>query len=285
MGTLRELDDASYTRLRKELLSKGSPVQREFIEQLADSRRFCAWFRERVPSTGDETVPLYPEPLTEHEYREPPPDTEESLHALWRELAPAVACKTTFWGEVTLAHIEGGLIESHYLASDAANGSEGIMRVHRVSARDDPKALDGCVRTALRRLSGLPERGNRSVYVDCPLSRAWWRTRLCGIVSTKTPAVKEQVQKVFRLSQEYWENLILLMVSRNSVLGDRNARDVLVWSLAERLQEDRESELFKTKSLRQLCRVLGIRAAWQEFGALDQGELKVVIDGEIRVRW
>lgn len=283
----RQLVDSDYAQLRKRLLVKGSAEQREFVGLLRDSRRFCEWFRARVGSEGDEPVPDFPRRLTESEYKDPPRDTERELHDLWRGLTPAVACRPTFWGEVTLRQIEAGVIESGYLAANEGNVTGGDRRLAQALGNNgDEKALDSCVRAALRRFSGLPEaRGNRSVYVNCPLSRAWWRMRLCESVSEHTPAPGEQVLKVFRISLQYWENLILLMVSRNSVLGDRNARDVLVWSLSERLAEDKGSGLFKAGSLDRLCRALGVRAAWQEFGALEKAEMKTLIDAEIGLRW
>ena len=87
-----------------------------------------------------------------------------------------------FWGCVTYRHIEAGRIESSFLAANGGGTSTGVQRIDLALGDTGERAaskLDGCVRTVLRRLGGLPEvRGNRSVYVNCPLARAWWRERL-----------------------------------------------------------------------------------------------------------
>lgn len=287
MPAFRQLDDAKYSRLRKDLLrEKGSPTQRKFIERLRDSKRFCEWFREKIPSTSGKDIEPHPEALTEHEYKDPPDDTERKLVEPWGELTPAIACRPPFWGEITLRHIEAGRIESSYLAANGGSLSGGDARISRALSTGNPADIDGCVRTALRRFSGLPEaRGNRSVYVNCPFGRAWWRRRLCAAVSENTPVTAQHVLNVFRSSQQYWENLITLVVSRNSVLGERNVRDTLVWSLVDKHDANAKSGIFLAGNLAMLCRLLGVRAAWQEFGVLEMEELKGLIDAEIRSRW
>lgn len=277
---IRQLEDSDYTGLCNDLLqTKGSDMQHEFVEQLGNSKQFCVWFRERVSSTTGDEVSISHEQFTEGEYKKPPPDTEKRIHDYWKDVTPAVACKKTFWGEVTLKYIEEGIIESHFLLDNSNIARNGAQ------FDNEQKRVDSCVRTAIRRFSGLPERGNRSVYTDCPLGRAWWRVYLCKEVSKNTSAQEEQVLKVFRVSKEYWENIVMLMVSQNSVLGDRNAWDTLVWSLAEKLDTDENSEAFNSKSLPVLRRALGVRAAWQEFGALNKEEMKTLIDNEINYRW
>ena len=104
------------------------------------------------------------------------------LYSSWSYVAPALACRSTFWAAVTLNHVRHGLIDSAFLAANGGNlpgGAERIDFALNDRSNSGPQRVDNCVRTVLRRLGGLPEvRGNRSVYVDCPFARAWWRERM-----------------------------------------------------------------------------------------------------------
>lgn len=288
MNKRKCLDDEKYTKLRKKLLAeKGSGLQREFLKAARSDEQFIDFIRNGrgVGTQDDEEVSILREKLTEHEYKEPPKDTEHRMYAAWKDIPPETACSVTFWGEVTLRHIEAGRIQSSYLAANEGSLSGGLARIDKAfSSSDSAKEVDACVRTVLRRMSGLPEaRGNVSVYVNCPFGRAWWRGRWTEEVCENTGASRHDVVNLLRHGQEYWEKLVRLVISRNSVLGDQQVRDVLIWSLAEILESDKENAILKAKNLEGLCRLLGIRCAWQELGMLEVDELKALIDKEIKV--
>ena len=272
-----QLDDASYTGLRKKLLHrKGSAPQREFVEALLSSEDFVRWMR-RVERTTGEEPPVLQEPLTDSEFINPPTDTERNLYALWREVAPADACRATFWGAVTLRHIEHEKIEAADLVRDTGDGHERIGRALRAGNEQE---IDHTVRAALRRLSGLPEaRGEtRSVFADCPFARAWWRGYLAADVlrdadAEGEPADSKAVHDVLHHGQGWWEALTMFVVSRNSVLGDTRVRSALILALAE-IDPDERSRTFTGGYLKQVLRRIGVRQAWQELGVLALGELK-----------
>ena len=113
---------------------------------------------------------------------------------------------------MTFRHIEEGRIESSFLA---ANGGGNVTGAQRIDAAlnastgrgGDASLLDRCVRTVLRRLGGLPEaRGNRSVYVNCPLARAWWRERLVAEVATDGA---EGLEREIRVGRAPGESAVL----------------------------------------------------------------------------
>jgi hypothetical protein len=278
-----QLDDGKYTALRSSLLkAKGGDLQKEFLEAVRENQSFVEYMREQVPSSEGSAITLLREPLSEHEFKEPPRDTERTIYSSWPSLPPAVACRPTFWGQVSLAHIEAGCVMASYFAANGGRGQSGKGRIDYVLKNGSEKEIDSCVRTVLRQFSGLPEaRGNRSVYVNCPFGRAWWRERLGAEVSETTGAALRDVLDVLRLSQQYWEEIVSLMVSRNSVIGHRSTRDVLVWALCEEKKKNSDSEALKANQLRRLCRILGVRAAWQEFGVLSKDEQRELVDDEI----
>ena len=286
--TYREFDDAAFTRFRRKLLrTKGGPEQRGFLQAVRDDEEFLRVIRNSVGTQGSREPSLSPDVLTESEFKQPPASTEADLYRAWSSLTPRVACRTTFWADLTCRHIEGGRIRASYLAANGLPGAGGADRVDRVlqdESEGGAHPVDRCVRTVLRRLGGLPEaRGNKSVYVDCPLARAWWRERLVSEVSGGDPDRAEDVREVTRVTQTYWEELVVLVVSRNSVLGSHEVRNTFILSLADLLAREDQTPLRIGKNVRAACRMVGTIQASRELSVLEKGELRALMDDVVRL--
>lgn len=281
-----EFDDASYTKLKKRLLKrKGSTLQKEFLGALRSRDLFCQWMNEQVDHKKGPQLPVSVTRLSESQFSKPPLSTERDLFAMWGDVSPAQASRTTFWGLVTLRHIERERIDPSFLVYQDGKGKSGRVRLEELLNDGDEKQIDNAVRLALRRMSGLPEaRGVRSVYTNCPFARAWWRSHLAEEVCEASGAERGDVLNVLQKSTEYWEKLIVLVVSRNSVVGDTGVRTALVWALSELVGDKARSQLFTVQGLTQVGRLLGIRLAWQELSVLPLEELKVLILREILPR-
>ena len=274
-GGYAEVDSAAYARLRKDLLrEKGDERQTRFLAATRERGAFLDFVGREVPVRAGQPASVYGEDFTEESYKDPPADVEEELYAVWRDLTPRVACRATLWAAVTIRHIERGRMDSSYLAGNGAGGT-GAQRIDYVRAKGDPKPIDDCVRTIIRNLSGLPEaRGNRSVYVDCPFARAWWRQRLITRVLEHGDEVpRSSVGYVVRLNKGYWERLTTLIVSRNSVFGSDVVQDALVAALAKFLDTEPESPLRTQQHLGAALRRISAVTAGRELGVLDFGEL------------
>jgi len=280
---LKQLDASAYTGFRKSMIKKkGSERQRAFLASARLNSEFLRFVRDEVPTTEGVEIPVYEMTLTESEYKEPPADTENALHQAWSVLTPRFACSAALWGEVTLRHIEANCIQASYLAANGGTPIGGLDRIDRALSDGDPKGIDDCVRTILRKLSGLPEaRGNRSPYVDCPFGRAWWRDRIAEEVCSSTGESRENIVDILRLSQAYWEEIINMLVSRNSIVGYQVVRDTLVKILSEQNANNNKSPILASKKLNALCRNLGVRSAWQELASLKMNDLASLIRGEI----
>ena len=281
----KELKDTDYATLQRDLIAeKGSPFQREFLEKLKDSKDFIKWFHEKVEieEGQDEISNHLSDQLSEHEFKEPPKQAEEMLFEKWGSIiTPAQACRSSFWGYVTLRHIEEGKIESHYLAANGGTHPGGLERIDKALNGDDVVKIDDAVRTALRRLSGLQrERGHRTVYVDCPFGRAWWRCYIAKTVCSEIPtANSEKVMEVFRINQSYWEVLIDSIVSKSSVFGGTNIRSALIWTISEKIN-GKKSSLSDYKHLRIIIKKIGVRLAWQELAIFSPEELRQLFENE-----
>ncbi len=277
-----EFDDAAYTALRKNLIrKKGSDEQKTFLQALRTRERFIEYIHDKVKITKGETLLILPRPITESDYKEPPKDSETHIFKHWQSVKPAYACRTTFWALLTLRNIEECRIKPYFLAANGGVLPGGLQRIDQALANSDANHIDVIVRTALRRLGGLPEaRGNRSVYVNCPFARAWWHQYLANEICKDTNANKKNIIQIFRHSQDYWEKLILSIVSRNSILGDTKVRNALIWALSELLNDKKMAHLFKVKKLEQVCKHIGLRSAWQELAIYPIEELKKIMENE-----
>lgn len=277
-----EFDESGYANLRRSLIRKsarGSAAQRAFLEAVRDPSAFLRYLGDGVAVLdGDDLEPLA-DRMSEAEFGNPPSDTERRLFEGWRALTPRIACRSAFWARVTQRHIEEGRIESSFLAANGGGFVSGAQRIDAaLGATGDQAAtmVDGCVRTVLRRLGGLPEaRGNRSVYVNCPLARAWWRERLVAEVAMDgAEGLEREIRAVVHPeSQQYWEDLVTFVVSRNSVFGSVNVRNILIRTLAIVLADDPRSRLGTAEGLKRVCRTVSAIQASRELSVMSLVEV------------
>lgn len=234
------IDRSGLERGQKKLLPRrdsglrGGDEQREFLRLAArDPAAFC----ELVLSWGVKRGERPPVPalrLSEKEFVDPPWSTERVVAETWTGLPANLAARPETWTRIHVELIEQGRIKSAYLARNG-NGETGRARIARVLKGRDSKQIDDCVRTVFRRLGGVIEaRANRTVFLDCPLGRAWWRNRYAleaHETFSRTPV--EALSTALRRPAFHWTSLVEAMVSRRTVIGDRAIRPALVQCLAE----------------------------------------------------
>ena len=281
-----EFDPGQFTRFHTRLLrTKGGCEQVEFLQAVMDSDFFIEYVESRVESTGGSQADQFPGPLTEFSFKEMTHDQEHTAYTTWAELPPRVACRVSFWGKTTFEHVRTGKIpDSSWLAMNGGtrheSGEERIELALASSNEGRDAAIDNCVRTVFRRMSGLPAaRGNRSVYVDSTFGRAWWRARIVDRVAARNGVEsREGILAVVRLSQAYWEKLVTMIVSRGSVFGSIDIQDALISSLAKRLNENSDSRLKVSGVLDTAMRRISNIAAAREMGVLTFEEVGAIID-------
>lgn len=276
----RRFCEKPYRRRLKALIeAKGDRRQKEFLEAVRDGRTLVNYMSE-LPVDGIREVPLWEDPISERDFRSLPPNLELSLYRRWGEVPPEVASCSGFWGYVTTCHVRAGTIDSTHLA--ATNPLPGASAIDQALADDAPLAIDRCVRTALRRLGGLPPaRGHRSVYVDCMFARAWWRERM---VEEATSEVADRVRSLFRTrGKSVWEDLISRLIDKDglSVFGPLNVpndvRSALFLALARHFAGDPGSPLARSQQLRHVFQQIATYQATPGLGPADDPELANVV--------
>ena len=287
--SFREFESASFGETRESLIpkEKGSDLQRQFLEATRSKDTFNQWVSNclRFNSGGKEEVSLYPEKITEAEFRDTTRYIEKLAFQTWSEITPSVACRSSFWGAVTLNHINNDIIESSYLAVNVKSKSQsGLSRIETALRKDDPKLIDDTARTILRRFSGLPEvRGDlKSVYVNCTFGRAWWRGKITQEVVEATGGDEDAISRTLRKSQGYWEKLVILLSTRNSVFGDEKIRTSLIWALSDHIDDAKYESFFRPSGAIDRCMEhLSVYSAYQELGVFEQDELKEFMSKEV----
>ena len=285
----KQLDSQRYSEFRAALLrDKGDTEQRKFLNAVRDRNEFLE-LMDRIPTIGTRTVPILPTRLTEDEFQNPPASAEERLYQEWKNLTPAIASSPAFWASVTLDHIRSHdqnrqpIIDASYLAGNDLAGQSSLERIDRALKATGDKAskqIDDCVRTIFRQLGGLPQaRGNKSVYVDCPLARAWWRERLILRAKNHTQLSARTIGLAIRKTKSHWEQVVVAMVSRNPILGMAHAQDALILSLASIFNSPPSPHVRQAYDrIQKICQRLCFIGASKEFGVLDFSEIRNIAD-------
>lgn len=271
-----EREDVAFTALQRRLLrDKGGRLQHQLLDAAKSADAFVAFMDAEAKAKEGAQLRTLDYPLTEQSFKEMTADQEETAFSLWESVPPRVACRTSFWAEVTLQHIQAGVIqEPYWLAANGGRNESGEERIDKALHAEGAagaKLADDCVRTILRRMGGLPvERANRSVFVNPSFGRAWWRERLVTRIRAHDGSESGRaLSNVVRSSQQYWENLVMMIVSRGSVLGSVTVQDAFVNALAKHLRVWPSSPLKSANGLKPALRRLSNVAASRELGVLE----------------
>ncbi|MCS1406936.1 MAG: hypothetical protein M2R45_00092 [Verrucomicrobia subdivision 3 bacterium] len=272
---LKRLDAADYSEFQNKLLKeKGGREQRNFLQAIQDRQQFLDRMKSIKEEAGD-SVCVLPNRMSEREFNNPPPDTEQRIHHHWQDVARSLAASSSFWAYVTLEHVRERKIDADYLAAGPGNNSPGRERIDRaLRPNAGEKEIDDCVRTVLRKLSGLQGvRGRRSVYVDCPLARSWWRQYLVSRAAKRVKGEDEIIGRVIRQSQTHWERFVSGMVSRNPVLGMENTQDALLVAMAKLAEQPPPASIVQS-----ICQNFCIIGGSVELGIFEFSELKDIAE-------
>lgn len=285
------LISSSLSKLRSDLVkSKDKDLlfkkQKEFAELAVHNggKKFISYFRDRCKTQNLEEnyfplSQLGTTALTESEFADPPQDTEASVFDSLRDLSQRLASSNAFWASYHLHMIDDGLIEPSYLAK-AQIKETGRARIEKAIMLEDRNSLDGCTRTILRRIGGLPEvRGYTSVFQDCRTSRAWWRGFFVEEVHRELGIDRDKIWRVLRTNR-IWEEVMGHVVEKLTVLGDRRIFIPLIGCLADMdtIPNDRHT-------IQDFLKRIGQRTAYQIMGILSLKEnleiIREIIDKSI----
>lgn len=251
MTSYPSLNESRFAHFRSGLLSKkGSDKQIDFLSSLSSREGFLR-YTEILWQGGEANFNRFLDPLTENCFGNPPPNIQESTYSIFGKIPYKYAASPTLWGAITLLHIQNEIIEADYLVGPNVHYKSGMERIDHALHSNDVTEIDNCVRTALRQLSGLPEaRGKRSVFIDCPFARSWWKSKI--ISSVKTNIIDSDKLKLFDVfkNKAIWESFVTTIVSRPTVLGSEIMQDAFVYSFAKLMTNEQVVTLHDAKKIK-----------------------------------
>ena len=142
--------------------TREAPSNGTFCEPSAKARSSCGSSGTRSLHRARVSQRSAQSPSRRANSNNPRQTREVDLYGAWSNLTPRVACRTTFWANLTCRHIENGRIRAAYLAANGGGGAGGAERIDRVlhgKGESAAKPIDLCVRTvfsATGRLAGSP---------------------------------------------------------------------------------------------------------------------------------
>ena len=271
---------ADLTRRRHNLINKrksddsAQVLDRQFAlaeATVGSSSEFLAWFDEIAIESRSLELSFRPQslPMTGQEIANPPFDTEQYNYNMLRNLPPRFAALPSFWTSYQLQMVRLGLIDPADLATSIQSTAEtGRARLQKAIRRKKVNLLDACTRTVLRQLGGLPEeRGYVTTFVDCRMSRSWWRGHISNQVSEDLNVNLDNVWAHLRVPSATWDEIQQHTVKRLTVIGDRRIRSAVVGRLMESDLENDPNKLRRVRVQGFLAQV-GVRCAHQTLGLL-----------------
>ena len=183
------------------------------------------------------------------------------------------ATSAEYWGGLTIALIQAGLIQSHYLASkpnDAHNDKN--KGKYRIDSALKANKYDDLPRYILRSFCGhsrLRDTGNRDYFQFCPVSRAWWRCRLAEISSDRSGIDSDSIHKTL-INKGLWNHLSEKGVSKLTVISDLNIFSGLVHFLISK-------GIVSEKECKEITGYIGAQSTWRELGAFSATDVSALI--------
>ena len=262
----RKLDDEASVISRQTALAEAAH---------AAGAAFVRWFDGIAIESHSPALSFRPssQPIAGREVSNPSLQTEQENYNVLKGLQPRLAALPSFWTSYQVEMVRRELIDSAELAANIASTTEtGRTRLQKAIRRSKKTLLDQCTRTLLRQLGGLPEeRGHVTVFVDCRLSRSWWRGYLSHQVAQDMQLNVEAVWTFLRLATAPWDELQQYTVKRLTVVGDRNVRSALIARLMEAELHEQPIKERRTRTQAFLARV-GARSAYQALGTLSPNQ-------------
>jgi lysyl-tRNA synthetase class I len=152
------------------------------------------------------------------------------------------------------------------------NGRHNIIESLRFSNQDDNKKLFDICRAILRHAFGsIQERGKKGIYQDVPFAITWWRIYLSKEISKRTTIDEAKIYKYFDENPTNYNELIMRMSSKLTVIADKNIRDGFFKYFIE-------NNITDTKNFRQIIRIIGIESSWRAMGSLSIEDNKKIIE-------
>lgn len=181
------------------------------------------------------------------------------------------------WISISIQLIQNDIIQPYYLAyvDSSKNGKNNIIEALRLSEQGNDKQLFNVSRAILRHMFGaIQERGKKGIYQDIPFAIAWWKIYLTKEISKQTQIDEKNLYEYFSFNSTNYNELIMRMSSKLTVISDKNIRDGLLKYIIEK-------KVTNTNDFKEIIRMIGIESSWRAMGSLNIEDNKKIIESLI----
>lgn len=178
------------------------------------------------------------------------------------------------WISITMQSIQNNIIQPYYLAyvENSKNGKNNIIEALQLSEQGNDKQLFNICRAILRHMFGaIQERGKKGIYQDIPFAIAWWKIYLAKEISKKAKIDEKAIYEYFNSNPTNYNELIMRMSSKLTVIADANIRDGLFQYIIEK-------KVTNTQYFQEIIKVIGIESSWRAMGSLGIEDNKKIIE-------
>jgi len=265
---LEKLKKITKNQLESRKLLKSALDKEQFLEYILN------YFKE------DDLLEIvdfsnFKEKLSKNEFQQL--HSEYHYEPLWETLnnqnfTSIDATNPIKWLSITYQAIKNDIIKPYYLAFEKnnKNGRDNIIEALRLSRQDNNKKLFDICRAILRHTFGsIQERGKKGIYQDVPFAITWWRIYLAKEITTIDEV---KIYKYFDKNPTNYNELIMRMSSKLTVIADKNIRDGFFEFFIE-------NNITDTNNFKQIIHIIGIESSWRAMGSLSVDENKTIIEG------
>lgn len=275
----RKLSDTGLEQYIRTIIKgdeKSTELRKSLVESTARNNSFVEHVSENIGFEGSISLSLDENlRFNEQQFRSPTEAEEKILANINANCTPFTAVSPEYWGSVTLALIEAGVINSRFLAAKPNDKRKNkLTGGYRIDHAIKTEKCDELSRFILRSFLGhekIRNTGYRDYYQFCPVSRAWWRNRLSEMSAQRNGLKAPEIHKQLTAHKGIWYHLSEKGVSKLTVISDVNIFSGITHNLVKnRISSQKECETITS--------FLGAQTTWRALGAFYPTEISEIID-------
>lgn len=250
-------------------------MRKSLIEATAKNLDFIDYIAKNVGYHG--TIDLSIDAnlkLNEQQFRAPTEQDERALADINIKCTSNLATSPDYWGSVSLWLIENDSIKSNFLAGNPNDTNKKQLKGgYKIDHALRVEKYDDLARYILRSFMGhakIRNTGVRDFYQFCPVSRAWWRTKLSDNASKLNGLESSIIHRQLTNHRGVWNHISEKGASKLTVISDVKIFSGLTHYL---VSENITSE----KDCKQITEFIGAQTTWRTLGAFPPAEILDVI--------
>lgn len=277
MTKVKKLCEVGLDSFVRKIIKGNDPsreLRKRLVEVTSRNDQFINFISDNIGFNGVIDIDLTGHhKFNEQQFRSPSENEEKAIYNLNMDCTPLQATCPDYWGSITLGLIEKGVIKSRFLAAQPNDSKKRqLTGGYRIDHALKTGNFDDLSRFILRSFMGhekIRNTGYRDYYQFCPVSRAWWRTRLAQTASRLNGFKRADVHQKLT-NKGIWHHLSERGVSKLTVISDVNIFSGLTHYLVSK-------DIVSQKDCEQITAFLGAQTTWRILGAFEPIQISSII--------